>query len=103
MALLAGVENTCAASPKSSLRQQQVQFCQRVQRSLWGAQLHVGASCGIEHPCGNHDHDVWSRLKVDYLAVGTLLAVLAPDATSIQRMPAIEDFNFLPDMGRMTR
>jgi hypothetical protein len=83
MALLAGVENTCAASPKSSLRQQQVQFCQRVQRGLWSAQLHVSASCGIEHPGGNHDHDAWSRLKMDYLAVGTLLPVLAPDPASI--------------------
>lgn len=80
-----------------------MQLGQRVYRRLRGAQFHVSASCGIEHPGGNHDHDAWSRLKVDYLAVGTLLAVFAPDAASIQRMPAIEDFNFLPDMGRMTR
>jgi hypothetical protein len=103
MALLARVGNTRAASPKSSLRQQQVQFCQRVQRGLWSAQLHVSASYGIEHPGSNHDHDAWSRLKVDYLAGGTLLAVFAPDPASIQWMPAIEDFNFLPDMGTMTR
>ena len=103
MALLAGVENTCAASPKSSLRQQHVQLGQCVHRGLRGAQFHVSAGHGIEHPGGNHDHDAWSRLKVDYLAVGTLLAVFAPDATSIQRMPAIENFNFLPDMGTMTR
>ena len=103
MALLAGVENTCAASPKSSLRQQQVQLGQRIHRRLRGVQFHVSASCGIEHPGGNHYDDAWSRLKVDYLAVGTLLAVLAPDPASIQRMPAIEDFNFLPDMGTMTR
>ncbi|MGJ7555058.1 hypothetical protein ACSFBI_13735, partial [Variovorax sp. RB3P1] len=36
-------------------------------------------------------------------AVGALLAVLPPDATPVEGMPAIEDFNFLPDMGRMTR
>ena len=103
MALLAGVKNTCAASPKSSLRQQQVQLGQRLHGYLRGAHLHVSAGHGIEHPGGNHNHDAWSRLKVDYLAVGTLLAVFAPDPASIQRMPAIEDFNFLPDMGRMTR
>jgi hypothetical protein len=40
---------------------------------------------------------------VNYLAVGALLAVLVPDAPSIQRMPPVEDFNFLPDMGRMTQ
>jgi hypothetical protein len=103
MALLAGVENTRAASPKSSQRQQQVQLGQRVHRGLRSAQLHVSASRGIEHPGGNHDHDARLRLKVDYLAGGTLLTVFAPDAPSIQRMPAIENFNFLPDMGRMTR
>lgn len=103
MALLAGVENIRAASPKSSLRQQQVQLGQRIHRGLRGAQFHVSASCGIEHPGGNHDHDARLRLKVDYLAVGTLLAVWTPDPASIQRMPAIKDFNFLPDMGTMTR
>ncbi|CAN5540075.1 hypothetical protein BH10PSE16_BH10PSE16_05280 [soil metagenome] len=103
MALLAGVKNTRTASPKCSLRQQQVQLGQRVHRGLRGAQFHVSASHGIEHPGGNYDHDAWPRLNVHYLAVGTLLAVFAPDATSIQRMPAIEDFNFLPDMGTMTR
>ena len=102
MALLAGVENTRVASPKSLLRQQQVQLGQRVCRCLRGAQFHVSASHGIKHPGCNHYHNAWSNLKVDYLAVGTLLAVFAPDTTSIQRMPAIEDFNFLPDMGRMT-
>jgi hypothetical protein len=40
---------------------------------------------------------------VNDLAVGALLAVLPPDATPVEGMPAIEDFNFLPDMGRMTR
>lgn len=36
------------------------------------------------------------------LTVGTLLPVLLPKTTAIQRMPPVEDFNFLPDMGRMT-
>ena len=37
------------------------------------------------------------------LAVGALLAVLASQASPIQRVPAIEDLNLLPDMGRMTQ
>ena len=85
------------------LKQQQVQVCQRVHRRLRSAQLHVSASHCVEHPAGNHDHGAWLNLDVDYFAVGALFAVFAPDATSIQRVPAIEDFNFLPDMGRMTR
>jgi len=31
-----------------------------------------------------------------------MLAVLTPHATSVQRVQAVEDFDFLPDMGRMT-
>jgi len=103
MALLAGVGNTRAASPKSSLRQQLVQLGQRIHRCLRGAQFHVSASRSIEHPGGNYDDKAWSNYNADYLAGGTLIAVFASDATSIQRVPAIENFNFLPDMGRMTR
>lgn len=37
------------------------------------------------------------------LAASSLLSVLAPDAPPIQGMPSVDDLNFLPDMGRMTR
>jgi hypothetical protein len=33
---------------------------------------------------------------------GALLAVVSPDASAMKRMPAVVNFNFLPDMGRMT-
>ena len=103
MALLAGVANTRAASPKSLLREQQVQFVERIQRDPWGTELHARTDRGAKHPGGDHDDDPGLDLYVDDLAVGALLAVLTPDATAIQRMPAVEDFNFLPDMGRMTQ
>ena len=80
-----------------------MQVCERVHGCSRIAQLHVSASHGVEHPPSDHDHDAWSNLDVDYFAVGALLAVFAPDATAVQGMPAIEDFNFSPDMGRMTR
>jgi len=35
--------------------------------------------------------------------VGTLFAVLAPKASSVQGVPSVEDLNLLPDMGRMTQ
>jgi hypothetical protein len=76
---------------------QSIHGCSRV------AQFHASTGCGVQHPGSDHDHDAWFDLDVNYLAVGTLLAVLAPDATSIQRVPAVEDLNFLPDMGRMTQ
>lgn len=103
MARLAGVGNTREASPKSLLRQYQVQVCERFHGRSRCTKLHVSARHSVEHPASDHDHDAWCDLDVNDLAVGTLLAVLAPDATSIQRVPAIEDFNFSPDMGRMTR
>ena len=103
MALLAGVANTRAASPKSLLREEQVQFVERIQRDPWCTDLHARADCGVEHPGGDHDDDPGLDFYVDDLAVGALLAALLPDTTAIQRMPAVEDFNFLPDMGRMTQ
>jgi hypothetical protein len=44
--------------------------------------------------------DTGSRLQeVD--ACGPALAVLALEAPTVQGMPAVEDLNFLPEMGRM--
>jgi hypothetical protein len=80
-----------------------VQLGQRIHRCTRRAQFHVSASHGVEHPGSDHDHGAWFNLDVHYLAVGAPLAVFAPDATSIQRVPAVEDFDFLPDMGRMTQ
>jgi hypothetical protein len=103
MALLMGEMNTRAASPKSFLREQQVQLVQRFQRDARLTEFHGRADRGVEHPRGNDDDDPRTDFYVNDLAVGALLAVLPPDATPVEGMPAIEDFNFLPDMGRMTR
>ena len=103
MTLLAGVEDTRAASSKSSLPQQQVQLGQRIHRCSRRAQLHASAGRGVQHPGSDYDHDAWFDFDVNDLAVGALLAVLAPHAPSIQRVPAVEDLNLLPDMGRMTQ
>ena len=63
----------------------------------------MSACDSVEHPGSDNDHDARANLDVDYFAVGALLAEFAPNAPPVQRMPAIEDFNFLTDMGRMTR
>ena len=94
--------NTREASSKSLLGQQQVQVCQRAHRCSRRAQFHACAYDGVQHPGGHHDHDARCDLDMNDLAVGALLAVLAPQASPIQRVPAVEDLNFLPDMGRMT-
>jgi len=103
MSLLADVINTRAASPKSLLREQHVQLVKRIQRNPRRTEFHGRADRGAEHPRGNDDDDPRTDFYVNDLAVGAMLAVLPLDATPVERMPAIEDFNFLPDMGRMTR
>jgi hypothetical protein len=80
-----------------------VQLRQRLRGCPRRAQLHAGAGRRVKHPGSDHDHDASLNFDVNYLAVGALLAVLAPDAPSIQRVPPVEDFNFLPDMGRLTQ
>jgi hypothetical protein len=103
MGLLACGLNTSEASSKSKLGQLQVQLCERWHRRSRCAELHSRARGGVEHPCLHDDDDAWRRLDVNHLAVGALLAVLAPYATPIQRVPAVKDLNFLRDMRRMTR
>jgi hypothetical protein len=39
---------------------------------------------------------------MDDAAASALLAVMCSDTSSVKGMPAVVDFNFLPDMGRMT-
>ncbi len=80
-----------------------MQLVERIQRDARRTQFHGRAVRWAEHPCGNDDDDSRTDFYVNDLAVGALLAVVPPDATPIEWMPAIEDFNFLPDMGRMTR
>jgi hypothetical protein len=66
------------------------------------ANLHSGAGNRVQHPCRNDRNHAGCRLYVDNVTSGTLLAIMATDATSIQRMPLVVNNNFLPDMGRMT-
>lgn len=80
-----------------------MQLVERIQRNPRHAELHARTYRGAEHPRSDDDDDPRLDLYVDDLAVRALLAVLTPDAATVQRMPAIEDFNFLPDMGRMTQ
>jgi hypothetical protein len=103
MGLLGYGLNTSEASSKSKLRQLQVQLRERRHRHSRRSELHDRARGGVEHPRRHDDDDAGRRLDMDYLAVGSMLAVLAPNATPVQRMPAVEDLNFLRDMRRMTR
>jgi len=100
--LAMGVTNTRGASPKSELRQKPVQVTEGGCRHVRFAQVHADAGRGVDHPGRHNDDDAGLHLYMDDLTAHPMLAVLTPHATSVQRVPAVEDFDFLPDMGRMT-
>jgi hypothetical protein len=65
------------------------------------ARLHGRAHSRIEHPLRNHPHYTRVGLNVHDATAATLLHVSDLDTATVQRMPTIMDFYFLPDMGRM--
>lgn len=71
-------------------------------RRARSAEVHAGARGGVEHPGCHHDDGARTHLNVNNLARRSLLAVLTSHTTAVQRVPAVEDFDLLPDMGRMT-
>jgi hypothetical protein len=91
------------ASPDSLLHQQTVELNQRRDRHARRPQRHAGAGGGIKHPGRHHDDLAGNHLYMNDVAAGAALHVLTPKSPFIKRVPAIVDFNHLPDMGRMTR
>jgi hypothetical protein len=79
-----------------------MQVGQRCRRYVGNAHPHASASNWIQHPRGHHDDHARHHLDMNNLTAGTALDILAPNSSTIERMPAIIDFNVLPDMGRMT-
>ena len=100
--LLGDVRTAPGASSETTLDQQMVQVSQRRHRHTRQAELHPGAGGRVEHP-RRHDRDHPGRHLDVHEATGeTILAVVAPDAPPVQRMPAVVNHDLLPDMGRMT-
>jgi hypothetical protein len=90
------------ASSETVRDQQLMQFSQRRYRDPRRPQPHSGTGGRIEHPCRHHDDDTGRRFGVNDFAAGALLDILTPNAAPIERVPAVMNLNFLPDMGRMT-
>ena len=63
---------------------------------------HAGAGDGVQHPRGDGRDYARHHLDVNKPTGDALLAVMPPDAAPAERVPGVMDFNFLPDMGRMT-
>jgi hypothetical protein len=93
---------TRGASSETLLDQQLMQLRQHRYGHTRRSQAHSGTGGGIEHPCCYDDDDAGSHLDVNDFAAGAPLDILTSKTASIERVPAVMDLNFLPDMGRMT-
>lgn len=65
-------------------------------------EAHPAARNRIQHPGRHRDDFPWTYLDMNDLARRTPLTVLAANRTPVEWMPAIVDYDALPDMGRMT-
>jgi hypothetical protein len=100
--LLGGGDITTEASPKSARLEQFMQVNQCIRRDAWRPDLHHRADPGVEHPLGKYGYDARFDLNVDNASAGALLTVVGSNAPSEKRVPRIVNYNFSPDMGRMT-
>jgi hypothetical protein len=98
-----GVMNTRQASPMAVLDQQAVQIRERLQRCAWRTHGEGRARGCVQHPARHRDDNTVADLYVDKFTGGAALAVHARQSPAVQRVPTVEDLNFLPDMGRMNR
>ena len=96
-----GVMNTGQASPIAVLEQQAMQIRERLHRCAWRPQGQGRADGRVQHPASDRNDDAVADLYVDEFTGGAALAIQAAQSSAVQRMPAVEDLNFLPDMGRM--
>lgn len=98
-----GVMNTRQASPIAVFDQQAVKFGEGRYRHPWWTLGEGRADSRVQHPASDCDDDAVADLYVYEFTGGTALAMHTTQPSAVQRMPPIEDFNFLPDMGRMNR
>ena len=88
----------CTQAP---VNQQPVEFAQHRNCDARLAQRHARTHDSIQHPCRHDPHYAWAGLDVHHATTASFLDVSYLDATPMQGMPTVMDFNFLPDMGRM--
>jgi hypothetical protein len=79
-----------------------VQVTQGTNRDSWRPERHACADAGIQHPVWECCYDTRLDLNMNDAAGSALLAVMGICTSAVERMPAIVNFNFLPNMGRMT-
>jgi len=79
-----------------------MQVNQCIRREARRPNLHYRANPCVEHPLREYCYDARFDLNVDDASACALLTVVSSDALTMKRMPRIVNYNFSPDMGRMT-
>src|SRR5919106_4925878 len=79
-----------------------MELAEHGQRDVGYAELLSGTGDGIEHPRRDNNDHARFHLDVDDRPRPAVLAALPSQTTPVQRMPAVVDDDFLPDMGRMS-
>ena len=79
-----------------------MQISQAIHRDSRWSEGHAGADAGVEHPFRQHRYNAGFDLDVHDATTRASFAVLSAYASAVKWMPGIVDFNFLPNMGRMT-
>jgi len=80
-----------------------VQLGERLYGRTRGTKFHGRTRRGVKHPRRYNNYDTGRSFDVNHLAAGSLLAVLSSYTAPVQRVPAVEDLNFMRDMRRMTQ
>ena len=79
-----------------------MQVKQDSRRNPRAPERHRRADAGVEHPCRQGSYDAWLYLHMNNAAASAPFAVMGSYTSAVEGMPAIVNFNLLPDMGRMT-
>jgi hypothetical protein len=98
-----GVMNTGQASPIAVFDQQAVKFGESRHRHAWWSHVEGREDSRVQYPASDRDDDAVADFYMDEFTSSAALAIHTTQPSAVQRMPPIEDLNFLTDMGRMNR
>jgi hypothetical protein len=79
-----------------------MQINQCIRREAGRPERHYRANPGVEHPLREYCYDARFDLNVNDASTGALFTVVGSNSSAVKRMPGIVNYNFSPDMGRMT-
>jgi len=79
-----------------------MQVTQSICRDAGRPEGHCGTDAGIEHPLRQRRYHTRLNLHVDETVTSALFAIARSYMPAMEGMPAVVDYYFPPDMGRMT-